>query len=85
MLGNPNTEITLTTMVQADGRPCPSPAFFGPDRIDNPCAAMHYWSLHSGGGNWLMGDGSVRFFANRIDPRLLQAMSTRNGEEVVQK
>jgi len=33
------------------------------------------------GATFLMADGSVRFFSNRTDSRVLRAYSTRNGEE----
>ena len=33
------------------------------------------------GASFLMADGSVRFFSNEANPRVLEAMSTRNGEE----
>jgi hypothetical protein len=40
-------------------------------------------SLHFGGVNTLMGDGSVRFMSETIDPSVWQALGTRNGAEVV--
>ncbi len=33
------------------------------------------------GAMFLMADGSVRFFSNQTDPKVLQALSTRDGEE----
>ena len=35
------------------------------------------------GAHFLMGDGSVRFFANQVDRRLLEKLSTRDGEETL--
>lgn len=59
------------------GNPCPTgPQRFQPGRFDNPCDTSHFWSLHSGGGNWLLGDGSVRFMFYTASPILLQ-MATR--------
>lgn len=55
---------------------------YGPGKIDDPSSAFHFWSLHSGGANFLFCDGSVHFipyFANPIMP----AMATRNGGEAV--
>ncbi|MBN9520867.1 DUF1559 domain-containing protein [bacterium] len=45
------------------------------------CDAAHYWSFHTGGSLFLMGDGScrfVRYSSNSVIP----AMSTRAGGEV---
>jgi prepilin-type processing-associated H-X9-DG protein len=49
--------------------------------ILEPCDQCHYWSNHQYGANFLMGDGSVRWFANSADS-ILPALSTRNGAEV---
>jgi len=40
-------------------------------------------SFHAGGVNVLIADGSVRFFSNSVDARMLEAMATRSGGEVV--
>jgi prepilin-type processing-associated H-X9-DG protein len=40
-------------------------------------------SNHSGGVNLLLGDGSVHFITNGIDPATWSALSTRNGGEVL--
>jgi prepilin-type N-terminal cleavage/methylation domain-containing protein/prepilin-type processing-associated H-X9-DG protein len=40
-------------------------------------------SYHSGGVNVLLGDGSVRFVRNGIDPATWRALGTRNGGEVI--
>ncbi|HTU18314.1 MAG TPA: DUF1559 domain-containing protein [Gemmataceae bacterium] len=53
-----------------------------PGNINNTCDQAHFWSLHSGGANFLMGDGSVHFLgyaANLVLPQL----ATRSGGEVV--
>lgn len=39
------------------------------------------WNPERGGAQFLLGDGSVRFLRNDIDPRILDALSTPNGGE----
>ena len=52
----------------------------------------HYWSLHPGGAQWLMGDGSIRYISyavgtnvvttiNGISVTLLEALASRAGGE----
>ena len=40
-----------------------------------------FGSYHPGGGNFLLGDGSVRFISETIDLTTYRALSTRNGGE----
>jgi prepilin-type processing-associated H-X9-DG protein len=63
---------------------CPlGPYEFGPGRLTNQCDALHYWSLHpGGGGHFAFGDGSVRFLSYSA-AGLLPALATRAGREVV--
>lgn len=56
------------------------PQSFRMGRIDEPCDAYHYWSLHSGGGNFAFGDGSVRFM-RYSGAAIMPALSTRAGGE----
>ena len=57
---------------------------YGPGRADSYCDVMHYWSLHAGGANFLMADGSVRLIAYDIDSDVLRAAATRDGSESAQ-
>jgi len=70
-----------------------TPGLYKPGSPTNPTDWNHYWSLHPGGGMWLMGDGRVQFISyaagtkivtriNNIDVTLLEAMASRNGGEV---
>jgi prepilin-type N-terminal cleavage/methylation domain-containing protein len=69
------------------------PALYRPSTPTDPTGFNHYWSLHSGGAQWVMGDGSVRFLAysagaavvtqvNGINVTMLEAMASRAGGEV---
>jgi len=71
---------------------CPKPAIFGPGVTSDNCAANSFWSCHSNGGNFAMGDGSVRFLTYDIattpvmsggTQSILQALATRAGGEVI--
>ena len=55
-------------------------ATFGPGVWDRLSA---YGSRHTDGANFALADGSVRFIRSNINVGVLQAMSTRNGGEVV--
>jgi len=54
-----------------------------PDRTSTPqrYAALTANSLHYGGVNALLGDGSVRFISDSIDRYVWRALGTRNGGE----
>ena len=68
------------------GYSCPATKFqFGPGKISEPCDQAHFWSLHTGGGNFAMGDGSVRFISYSLgtNQALWVALGTRSGGEVV--
>jgi prepilin-type processing-associated H-X9-DG protein len=41
-------------------------------------------SEHPGGANFALGDGSVRFIAESIDPPLYRDLSTASGGEAAQ-
>jgi prepilin-type N-terminal cleavage/methylation domain-containing protein/prepilin-type processing-associated H-X9-DG protein len=58
------------------------PYTFRPGSLYNQCDQFHFWSLHSGGANFLFADASVHFLNYSAD-NLLPALATRNGGEVV--
>lgn len=64
------------------GEPCEGQFRFGPGRIDNPCDRYHFWSLHSGGANFLFADGSVHFLSYSAEP-IMVPLATRAGGEVI--
>ncbi len=61
---------------------CPAPNLFSPGNVDNNCDSEHFWSPHRGGGNWVFGDGSVRFIAY-TGAAATVPLSTRSGGEIV--
>ena len=75
MLAHPNRRLL------ASG--CPTVDYFRADTVNSNCAANHFWSGHSSGGNWLLADGSVRFFTYNAATTTLTQMASRNGGEVV--
>ena len=56
---------------------------FAPGNINEDCDQVHFWSLHAGGGNFLLADGSVRFVTYGLDPNTFRALCTRDGGEAL--
>jgi prepilin-type processing-associated H-X9-DG protein len=62
---------------------CPhGPYSYRLGHLDSECDALHFWSLHPGGANWVFADGSVRFLSYSADS-ILPALATRASGEVV--
>jgi prepilin-type N-terminal cleavage/methylation domain-containing protein/prepilin-type processing-associated H-X9-DG protein len=57
------------------------PYQFGPGNVNNQCDQFHFWSLHSGGANFVMGDGSVRFLGYSA-ANVLPLLATRAGGDI---
>lgn len=53
----------------------------GPDSNDRFDRVRGFTSFHSGGANFLFGDGSVDFVAERINGAVYRALSTINSGE----
>jgi prepilin-type N-terminal cleavage/methylation domain-containing protein/prepilin-type processing-associated H-X9-DG protein len=64
------------------GEVCLPPFLFGPGVTSNPCDRLHFWSLHPGGANFLVADGSARFLPYAASP-IIAALATRAGDESV--
>jgi prepilin-type N-terminal cleavage/methylation domain-containing protein/prepilin-type processing-associated H-X9-DG protein len=76
VLANPNRESSIIA--------CPVPSYFSPPSSPPaPRDACHFWSTHTGGGNWLLGDGSVRYFTYSAGTTILPMMASISGGEVV--
>ena len=82
------------------GVPTAAPDFFRPGKVQDPTDLhrYHFWSLHPGGGNFALADGSVRFISYSTSspqvqpttavptpvPNVLEAMASRSDGSVVQ-
>jgi prepilin-type N-terminal cleavage/methylation domain-containing protein/prepilin-type processing-associated H-X9-DG protein len=75
--------------------PSSAPDYYRPGTLEDSSDQhrYHFWSLHQGGGNWLMADGSCRFITyaagtndvtvvNGVTVSLLEALASRAGGEV---
>jgi prepilin-type N-terminal cleavage/methylation domain-containing protein/prepilin-type processing-associated H-X9-DG protein len=63
---------------------CVLPGLYGPGSFNGPCNGTdnHFWSPHTNGGNWVFGDGSVRFLPYSASAVTIP-LASRNGGEVV--
>jgi prepilin-type N-terminal cleavage/methylation domain-containing protein len=75
--------------------PSAQPDFYRRGSVIDPLDLhrYHFWSLHPGGGDWALADGSVRFIAYEAGgpqntsggpytPTVIEAMSTRAADDV---
>jgi prepilin-type N-terminal cleavage/methylation domain-containing protein/prepilin-type processing-associated H-X9-DG protein len=56
---------------------------FQPGQVRQYCDQVHWWSFHTGGANFVFGDGSVHFIPYGA-AKLMPALATKNGGEVVE-
>jgi prepilin-type N-terminal cleavage/methylation domain-containing protein/prepilin-type processing-associated H-X9-DG protein len=83
--------IMYPTVVKLDAPPsvisgykgCNFPAVYAAGDLANGCDQNHFWSLHTGGGNWTMADGSVHFISYSVTSAVLDALATRDCGEVI--
>jgi prepilin-type processing-associated H-X9-DG protein len=61
--------------------PAQTANLYGPGRGENPCDFNHFWSYHTGGANFVFGDGSVRFVPYTAKP-VMNALATRGGGDL---
>ena len=52
--------------------------------LSDDCDQTHFWSLHAGGANFVMADGSVHFITYESN-RLMPALATRAGGDIVEE
>jgi prepilin-type N-terminal cleavage/methylation domain-containing protein/prepilin-type processing-associated H-X9-DG protein len=82
-LGLPSTKLWCAA-TDGHGNACPGgKQWFGPGSDTNLCDSGHYWSRHTGGGNWVFCDGSVRFLSYSVGTAVQAALATKAGGEVI--
>jgi prepilin-type N-terminal cleavage/methylation domain-containing protein len=69
--------------IYAYGVPVGPRSFNKPGTVGNPCDQFHFWSLHTNGSHFLLGDGAVRFINYETPQALMLGLSTRAGGEPV--
>jgi prepilin-type N-terminal cleavage/methylation domain-containing protein/prepilin-type processing-associated H-X9-DG protein len=82
-MGLPSTKQWCAT-VGPNGAACPGgKQWFQPGSPTNYCDANHFWSQHTGGGNWVFADGSVHFLSYSVSTAIQAALATKAGGEVI--
>jgi prepilin-type N-terminal cleavage/methylation domain-containing protein/prepilin-type processing-associated H-X9-DG protein len=81
---NSDYDSLLSTRSYLGYSDCVYPGLYGPGNINGPCSgdSNHFWSFHSGGGNWAFADGSVHFLPYSASAVTIP-LGSRNGGEVV--
>jgi prepilin-type N-terminal cleavage/methylation domain-containing protein/prepilin-type processing-associated H-X9-DG protein len=81
-----STDVDLgVSEIDPNNQPEYVPEFFRPPDVNGPPGAdrWHFWSLHPGGANFLLADGSARFISYAVGKQILPAMATYQKGEVV--
>jgi prepilin-type N-terminal cleavage/methylation domain-containing protein/prepilin-type processing-associated H-X9-DG protein len=60
---------------------CTLPGLYSPGDVTVNCSSTKFYSLHSGGGNWAFGDGSVRYLPYSAQAATIP-LATRAGGEI---
>src|SRR5262249_37950362 len=77
-----NSSLVQTSPGSQVGKPCPQTFInYPPGNINVDCNQIHWYSMHTGGGNFCFADGSVRFLRSSANQWMPQ-ISTRAGGEV---
>src|SRR5262249_22200164 len=85
VLGSTETGYCSSVWTYAGNTPyqCPTSRIgLQPGSVFDDCDQMHFWSLHPGGANFALADGSVRFVSYTANS-VLPALRTRSGGEIM--
>ena len=79
------TDGTSNTIFVVDAGDSVAVTWTKPDDWEVPADAstQGLFGHHTGGTNFAFADGSVRFLKETISPKLIRALVTRNGGEVI--